>query len=574
MATSNAFSTDNEYIKYTVSVIQNSQNITKNISSVTVKVNFYRTNTGYETYGSGTVYCKIDGVTYTAPVTASQKITSSGIDLFNRTLNITHKSNGAKTLTVSAWISHSRVSSSEQSYTQALTTIPRATTPVLSNSNVYMGNNVTITMGRASNSFTHTLTYEMGKASGTIGTALETSATWTIPLSLASQIPNAKSGTVTLTCKTYQGTTLIGTKSVAFIATVPQADVKPTITGVSISENDKTVAAGNFGAFVQHKSKLNVSANATGQYGATIAKIKITVDGTVYNYNAVTDAPVYNGGTRSVKVEVTDSRGITNTRTDSISVLAYSKPKISGFVAYRSDIDGSTNYEGEYATTSAKFTVSSLNGLNTKSYSIEYKEKSATVWTAIVTGSVYNYDGTNTSSIAILNPDNSYNLRLVVSDYFGSTTAEVEIPTAFTLVDYRSTGKGIAFGKVSEQDAMEIALDVVLTGTLLQEEKQTPTLLNSWVNYGGEYENAGYWKDKNGVVHLHGVIKDGITTFNTFIFQLPTKYRPEKREIFVAPSGSSGMCQIYILPSGNVSLGNGADTTYISLSGITFKAGS
>ena len=75
MATSAALSTSNEYVKYTITVTQNSQSIENNTSNVTVSVRFYRTNTGYTTYGTGTVYCKINGTTYSASVTPDDKIT-------------------------------------------------------------------------------------------------------------------------------------------------------------------------------------------------------------------------------------------------------------------------------------------------------------------------------------------------------------------------------------------------------------------------------------------------------------------------------------------------------------------
>ena len=115
MATSSALSTNNDNIKYKITVNQNSQNVSGNTSNVTVSVRFYRTNTGYTTYGTGTVYCKINGTTYSASVTSDDKITSSGIVLFTKTLNIAHGADGSKTLTVSAWINHSQVDSSEQS---------------------------------------------------------------------------------------------------------------------------------------------------------------------------------------------------------------------------------------------------------------------------------------------------------------------------------------------------------------------------------------------------------------------------------------------------------------------------
>ena len=131
MATSGEMSTSNNKIKYTITVTQNSQSVANNTSNVTVSVRFYRTNTAYETYGTGTVYCKINGTTYSAAVTPSQKITYSGIVLFTKTLDISHADNGTKTLTCSAWISHEMLTSSEQSYSQVLTTIPRISTLTL-----------------------------------------------------------------------------------------------------------------------------------------------------------------------------------------------------------------------------------------------------------------------------------------------------------------------------------------------------------------------------------------------------------------------------------------------------------
>lgn len=126
MATSSAMNTSNQYVKYKISITQNSRDINNNKSSVTVSVNFYRTNTGYTTYGSGTVYCKINGTQYSAAVGPSQKITENGIVLFSKTLDIPHNADGKKTLTCSAWISlNTPLTSSEQSYSQELTAIPR-----------------------------------------------------------------------------------------------------------------------------------------------------------------------------------------------------------------------------------------------------------------------------------------------------------------------------------------------------------------------------------------------------------------------------------------------------------------
>ena len=196
MGTSGNMSTSNQYVKYTISINQNSQNVSNNYSNVTVTVRFFRTNSGYTTYGSGTCYCKINGTTYSSTGSPSQKITNSGINLFSKTLDIYHNNDGTKTLTCSAWISmDTPLSSSEQSYSQALSTIPRASKPTLSASSVTMGNSLTVYTNRASSSFTHSLYYQIGSGSWyTIGTGIGTSKSWTVPINLANSTPNSGSG--------------------------------------------------------------------------------------------------------------------------------------------------------------------------------------------------------------------------------------------------------------------------------------------------------------------------------------------------------------------------------------------
>lgn len=122
MGTSGEMSTSNSHVKYNISISTNWQSTAENYSSVHVKVNFWRNNSGYTTYGTGTVWCKINGTTYTAGVSPSQKITSSGITLFEKDVAVYHNNDGSKYLETSAWISiNSPLSSNEQSYGEWLT---------------------------------------------------------------------------------------------------------------------------------------------------------------------------------------------------------------------------------------------------------------------------------------------------------------------------------------------------------------------------------------------------------------------------------------------------------------------
>ena len=55
--------------------------------------------------------------------------------------------------------------------------------------------------------------------------------------------------------------------------------------------------------------------------------------------------------------------------------------------------------------------------------------------------------------------DNSFDIRLSVSDAFATVKSTFDIPTAFTLLDFNKSGRGLAVGKVSElAEGLEIDL--------------------------------------------------------------------------------------------------------------------
>ena len=129
MATSSSFPTSNQYIKYRIVVTENSTSIANNTSSVTVKVQAWRTNTGYETYGTGTCYCNIDGTSYSQSISSSQKITyNSYTTLLSKTVTISHNADGSKSIYVEAKINHARFDSSYHGFTDTLEQIPRQAT--------------------------------------------------------------------------------------------------------------------------------------------------------------------------------------------------------------------------------------------------------------------------------------------------------------------------------------------------------------------------------------------------------------------------------------------------------------
>lgn len=459
MASSEVLGTSNPYVKYRIDVSPGSGNVAGNYTPVAVSVFVYRTNTGYTTWGTGTIWCKINGTTYSAGIASSQKITEAGIVLFSTTVNIPHNADGTKTLSVTAWLSipGASLSSSEQGFNTVLTTIPRATVPSLSPASQVMGGTISISLPRAADSFTHKVTYKFGTKTGTIATAAGKSASFVIPETLVEEVTTSVSGTGTITVDTYNGTSLIGSKKVDFTAKVPET-VVPSIASVTVAEDVEGIAE-MFGTFVQNRSKFRVITEAAGGMGSTISSYAVEVLGIAYSGKEAVTNEITESGAVEVKVTVKDSRGRTAVYTDNVEVTEYETPTITEFSVIRTKADGTEDPEGEYACCDVGFAVSPIGNQNVKNYKIEYKKNGEETWESIKSGSVYTYNGTILSSSAVLSSDYAYKVRLTVEDYFTGVAAEVNLGTGAPLLDFRYTGKGMAVGKVSERDCLEVAMD-------------------------------------------------------------------------------------------------------------------
>lgn len=570
MGTSAAMSTSNDRVKYKITITQNSQNVTNNTSNVTVSVRFYRTNTGYTTYGSGTVYCKINGTTYSAAVDSNDKITNAGIVLFTKTLNITHNTDGTKTLTTSAWINlNTPLTSNEQSYSQVLTTIPRATTPAVSPTSVNLGSSVTISLPRASSSFTHTVTYKLGNASGTIGSGLGTSTTWTPPISLASQLPNTTSGVVIITCVTYSGSSKIGSKTVNLTVTVPSS-VVPTIGTISVSEAVSGLNA-KIGAFVQGQSKISVSIAASGANGSTISNYISKFGSSSFNGASFLIENVNTSGSVTLTVTVTDSRGRKATKTQSITVLPYQIPEINSFTGLRCDQNGTANEDGQYVQLSYNYAISPLNNKNDKTITIAYRQVGASSYTTLKTESNYSSNTTYIPS-TIFSVDNSYEFKITVADYFKSVKFDLEVTTAFTLVDYSAGGHGMAIGKVAEsEDLLEIALPVSFTGS----DWTALTLGNQFQVYNGVAANQPRYKAIGQMVEIRGVVSPkaaltSSTTQYTIASGIPAALRPDINRVYRCQGSGINTWLFIITTSGTLTVSRYGTNAYADMAAGTW----
>lgn len=436
-------------VKLYISITQNSQDVAANTSNVTVKVTCSWTYGSYNK-NSKSGWLKIDGTQYnfTSSFNTGQSTSGSGT-LFTKTVNVTHGSTGAKTLACSAsyttGVSSGTITASAS---QTLTTIPRATTPTLSVSSVDMGGKVTINTPRAASSFTHDLAYSFaGGSYVNIATGVGTSYAWTTP-DLASKVPNATSGVLTIRCITKNGGTTIGTKTVTMTLKVP-ASVVPTISAVTLAETVSGLAA-QFGAFVKGKSKVKVTITATGAKSSTIKSYSATADGRTYTAASFTTPALTTSGTLSVVVKVTDSRGRTATKTVTATILDYSKPSITGLSVYRVTDRGEADPNGTMAVISMAYNVPAMGGKNTARAVLEYKQSVASTWETLQTSTTLTAPPPVVPDVEF-SPDYQYDVRLTVTDWFGAqTTRTAVLSSAAVILDIGADGDCLGIGETAQ----------------------------------------------------------------------------------------------------------------------------
>ena len=352
-------------------------------------------------------------------------------------------------------------------YTGTLNTIPRASTPSVGSART-IGSAISISTNRASSSFTHTLTYKFGSASGTIATGVGASTNWTPPMSLCNQIPNATSGTLTITCVTYSGSTNIGTKTTSVSLSVPSS-VVPRFTASSITDSKGYLST--YGAFVQGKSTAVANATAAGSYGSTIKSYSASLDGLSASASgsgakSMTLGAPPTAGNRTVTLKATDSRNRSITGTKAITVAAYVKPSISNLSCDRYDTEAG-KYDDEATTIRIVFnyTAHDVNsaGVNKATVKIEWKEVSSSSWTTAYNAQQSALSGSITYDLTGKSSAQSFDIRVTVTDSFGeSYQLSRQVGTAEPVMDFKDGGRGIGIGRVATlDDTLDIGWETV-----------------------------------------------------------------------------------------------------------------
>lgn len=463
-ASQNVYAANSQTYPYTMSVSwsEGSTNIANNTTVISASGSFAGANISFDSWQ--TYYLRLywhDNNNNTDTLFAtSAGFTSAGRSYGTKSVSgkitVTHKSDGSLSGYVKLRFDAPGTSGGWSPGTTdlntdwtACTTIARASSITVSGSQ--LGSGVSVTIDRKSESFTHKVEYKFVESAWTTASSNATTSTsFTPTVSLATQIPSAEVGALTVRVTTFNGSTQIGNPVTKSINLKVPTNIVPSLSGLTQSRIDNGVPS-SWGVYVKGKSQVKITASgASGIHGSTIVGYSISGPGLSVNASSGTSEVLSSTGTLTYTCTVTDSRGRTASKSVSINVVDYTYPNIS-MSAERCTSDGTKSTNGTYLRVVITFSCASVSGKN-----------------SIVSNSC-SCNGVSNSSFAsgtafVLAANcsigNHYTVSASIKDALGNTaTASAEITTSFRILNVNKKKTGLAIGKFSEKDAFEVNMD-------------------------------------------------------------------------------------------------------------------
>jgi hypothetical protein len=444
-------------VSSSITITQNSQNISNNTSNITVKVQVVTSGSSHNDFSKpGT--CKIDGTDYSFTHSIPQNSTTT---IFEKTLDISHDNEGKKTVNASfsyqTGISAGTISGSTS---KVLTTIPRTSEVSLSKKNFNIGETITIYTNRKSASFTHTAVIKFNGQTVRTQTGIDASYSWNTN-ELFAKIPNQNQANGTVELTTYSGGTRIGTSTVNFTGYVVNSD--PTFNNFDCEDSNSTTVTltGNNQKYIRKYSSAKVtitSANkmvaknsATAKYYNIIVGNKSEkLDYSTSNINKV----INNMDSNTVSVFATDSRGNQTNKTKSLEIIDYSEIVIQSLNIERKEGVG----EKLVITLSGKYSNTNFGAKTNSVKSVQLRRK-------VKNDSNYG-DWIDIKSLITINAENGtfscnskeltsqtfilgteYDIEIKIADELSSDTEPVSLNSGKVLLSALKN-KGISIGGI------------------------------------------------------------------------------------------------------------------------------
>lgn len=448
-------------VSSSITITQNSQNISNNTSNITVKVQVVTSGSSHNDFSKpGT--CKIDGTDYSFTHSIPQNSTTT---IFEKTLDISHDNEGKKTVNASfsyqTGISAGTISGSTS---KVLTTIPRTSEVSLTKKNFNIGETITIYTNRKSASFTHTAVIKFNGQTVRTQTGIDASYSCNTN-ELFAKIPNQNQANGTVELTTYSGVTRIGTSTVNFTGYVVNSD--PTFNNFDCEDSNSTTVTltGNNQKYIRKYSSAKVtitSANkmvaknsATAKYYNIIVGNKSEkLDYSTSNINKV----INNMDSNTVSVFATDSRGNQTNKTKSLEIIDYSEIVIQSLNIERKEGVGEKlviTLSGKYSNTNFGAKTNSVKSVqlrrkvkNDSNYGDWIDIKSLITINA-KNGTFSCNSKELTSQTFILGTE--YDIEIKIADELSSDTEPVSLNSGKVLLSALKN-KGISIGGIYDEN--------------------------------------------------------------------------------------------------------------------------
>lgn len=325
----------------------------------------------------------------------------------------------------------------------------------------------TITNSKLS-ALNHKLKLTFGTESATVNVEQGIgTASFTVPMAWLQQMTDRATAYGTVVCETYNGNTKIGSKSGTIGITAPDS-AAPTFDLQLTQSGDSTPST--WGIYLQSFSSvyMNVNNLAT-KYAATITSVVFS-HGTVNPQNRYESFLELNSaGELVLSATVTDSRGLSTTHSQTITVVPYSSPTFNGASLQRCDSQGNTTDSdgnpletGTYVLALADVLYSSCNTHNQLSIALDVEVDDD--WVPVddlVSGVAKICSAPPTSDFPSgFDPAAVYKFRVKAVDSLQSATERiVYLQFINMLMHVRDDDTGIAFGMVSRRAGFEFRPD-------------------------------------------------------------------------------------------------------------------
>lgn len=506
MSQSRNFATDNANIVYYWTLVENSSSIANNTSNVTMTMWIKRTNSGYTTLGTGTVYYHVNGSYYTEPITTADTITSTPRQIFSRTFTVPHNADGTKTLVTTSSISHQRFKTPTNTFNIALTSLhlassvpiviaptPKPNAPIINNFNMgsfTIGNIIPITIASTDVGYTHDLTLKIGDTIVATKNGVVTDGTMTLSLAeqniLYNAMYSASQATVTLYCITKNGATVIGS-TVSSATAYVGSSIVPSFSSITASGVDSVI-----GKFVKNITPITFVINgAIGSNYSVVTGYNINFNSVNYPKSSCTTGLINKSGDIIATATITDSRGRTASQTLVVNLYDHiiNAPQDNGYLIGETSIKTSNvvvkTYDGlQFNGEGILDNICVRNYVATISESIIISKPK---WTADVLFLTSFYETTNSANVfGLVEPQTLWNLG---RQEVGSSVVEkvaVLPPNVTSFIDYKTEGGKTYNYLISAQN------DTQLSNPLISEAIAT-TYFGVYLieaNEDGETDNA------------------------------------------------------------------------------------